>query len=117
MRGLTRSEVTERAGISPAQLHRYECGRSAVTIATLQRLAPILGLPPESLFTDLQPLPEQRFSQRSLVRHQRQLIRAVATLNPRLQQVIGELARAPAQRSPAANDGPTGDKGTPVQLV
>ncbi len=72
--GATRLDLAYHARVDPANLARYETGKSLPNLATLVRLAETLGIDPGSLvaglrYTDFpqdretpQPLPRQRKS-------------------------------------------------------
>ena len=56
--GLTLRETARRAGMDPAHLMRVERGEAGLSIATLQRLAGVLG--PPQLVKLLEPYVDRR---------------------------------------------------------
>ncbi len=49
-RGLTQTDLGERAGIAPAEISRLERGRRVPRVDTLGRIAEALGVAPASFF-------------------------------------------------------------------
>lgn len=47
--GLTQAALARRAGLTPAQMQRYESGRTPITCAALLRIAETLGMPAVAL--------------------------------------------------------------------
>lgn len=50
----TQAQLAERAGISNEFLSKIECGRTAPSVVTIQRMAEALGVSVDELFRDVQ---------------------------------------------------------------
>jgi len=50
---LTQAELGRRVGLSFQQIQKYECGTQRLSVATLCRIAWVLGVEPNDFLTDL----------------------------------------------------------------
>jgi transcriptional regulator with XRE-family HTH domain len=110
MLGLTQDQLAQELSITYQQMHKYERGVNRVSASRLYEIAEVLRVPAEYFFEGMEA-PSRAPNARE--RLTLEVVRSVAAIaDPRLQEVLGNLARSLAEPA-GGHDGASGGPAAP----